>query len=108
MAEMHFPRLLVLRVDAVHAYRRLETHADVEEVHVELTVDVFPQRMIRVVANGIELQRRHVRQDGWQHLLVAHIAFACELLGMGLQLCKIEVFDLAIGCCGQCSRSIKT
>jgi hypothetical protein len=46
-AEMHFARGTSLRVDAVHAHRLAETHADVEELHVELALVFLPQRMIR-------------------------------------------------------------
>ena len=104
---MHFARLLVLRIDAVHAHGRLEARADVEEMHVQLAVNVFPQGVFRVVANGIELLRREVRQHRWQHLLGAHITFASQLLRVSLQLCKIEVLDFTISGCRQCACSKK-
>jgi hypothetical protein len=81
----------------VHAHRRLETHADVEELHVQLTVQFLPQRMIAVVADRVEILRGHGRQGGRQHLFSVLIRGPGQLLGLGLQRFEIEGLRLAIG-----------
>ncbi len=93
---MHLAGLAGFRVDAVHAHRRLEAHADVEELHVQLAVQFFPQRMLAVVADGVEILRGHGRQGRRQYLLGVLVAIACQLLGLDLQGLEIEGLGLAI------------
>ena len=95
-AEVHLAGLAGFRVDAVHAHRRLETHADVEELHVQLAVQFFPQRMLAVVADGIEVLWGHGRQGRRQYLLGVLIAIAGQLLGLDLQRLEIKGLGLAI------------
>jgi len=95
-AEMHFPRLTRLGVDAVHAHRLLEPHAHMEELHIQLTLEVMPERVVAVVADRVEVLRRHGRQGRRQHLLGVLIAIAGELLGLDLQRFEVECLSLAI------------
>ncbi len=95
-AEMHLAGHPGFRIDAVHAHRLLEAHADVEELHVQLALELFPQRMIAVVADRIEVLRRHGRQGRRQLLLGVLVAIAGELLGLELQRLEIEHGSLAI------------
>ncbi|MNE24752.1 hypothetical protein D3C80_1180530 [compost metagenome] len=95
-AEMHLAGHPGFRIDAVHAHRLLEPHADVEELHVQLPLVFFPQRMIAVVANRIEVLRGHGRQGRRQLLLGVLVAIAGELFGLELQRLEIERGGLAI------------
>ncbi|MNI52541.1 hypothetical protein D3C73_1073340 [compost metagenome] len=95
-AEMHLAGHPGFRIDAVHAHRLLEPHADVEELHVQLPLVFFPQRMIAVVANRIEVLRGHGRQGRRQLLLGVLVAIAGELFGLQLQRLEIECAGLAI------------
>ena len=95
-AEMHLASLARLRVDAVHAHRLLETHTDVEELHIQLTVQLIPQRVIAVVLDRVEVLRRHGRQGRRQHLLGVLIGIAGELFGLDLQGFEVERLSLAI------------
>jgi hypothetical protein len=53
-AEVNLPRLLGLRIQREHAHAAAKTHADVEELDVQLAVvDVIPQRMSRIVLNAV-------------------------------------------------------
>lgn len=94
---MHLTRFTGLGVDAVHAHRRLEPHADVEELHVELAVQFLPQRMVAVVADGVEILRGHGRQGRRQHLSGVFVSGSGELFGLGLERFEIERHGLAIG-----------
>ena len=96
-AKMHFAGFTGLGVDAVHAHRRLETHADVEELHVQLAVQLLPQRMVTVIADGVEILRGHGGQGRRQHLLSVLVATGGQLLGLGLERFEIERHGLAIG-----------
>ncbi|MNN56518.1 hypothetical protein D3C81_1714560 [compost metagenome] len=58
-AEMHLAGGTGLGIDAVHAHRLTETHADMEELHVQLTLVLLPQRMLAVVADRVEVLRGH-------------------------------------------------
>ncbi|MNN09022.1 hypothetical protein D3C81_1218920 [compost metagenome] len=98
--EMYFARHSGFRIDAVHAHRLLEAHADVEELHVQLTLVVFPQRMVAVVADRVEVLRGHCCQGRRQHLLGVLIAIAGQLLGLHFQRLEIEGLGLAIGGAG--------
>ncbi|MNF77739.1 hypothetical protein D3C84_598920 [compost metagenome] len=106
-AEMHFAGHAGLGIDAVHAHRLAETHADMEKLHIELTIEVIPQRMLAVIADGIEILRGHGRQGGRQHLLGVLVAIAGQLLGLDLQRFEVERLSLAIrravACPGTCS-----
>ncbi|MOA02266.1 hypothetical protein D3C78_1217100 [compost metagenome] len=95
--EMHFSRQAGFRVNAVHAYRLLEAHADVEELHVQLPVQLIPQRVVGVVLDGIEILRCHGRQSRWQHLFGVLVTAAGQLLGLRFQRLEIEGLRLAIG-----------
>ncbi len=82
----------------MHAHRGLETHADVEKLHVQLAFEVFPQRMITVVADGIEILRGHGRQGRRQHLAGVLILLTGQLLGLQLEPVEVERLGVAIGC----------
>jgi len=96
-AEMHFAGLAGRGVDGVHANGRLEAHADVEKLHVQLAVHFLPQRVFAVVADGIEILRGHGRQGGRQHLFGVFIRGPGELPGLGLQRFEVERHGLAVG-----------
>lgn len=87
-AEMHLARFTGLGVDTVHAHGRLETHADVEELHVQLTVQFFPQRMVAVIADSVEILWRHGRQGRRQHLFGVFIRGPGESLGLVFNVSK--------------------
>lgn len=94
---MHLASFTGFRINAVHAHRRLETHADVEKLHVQLAVHLFPQRMLAVVADGVEILRGHGRQGRRQHLLSVFVRGPGKLLGLGLQCVEVERHGLAVG-----------
>ncbi|MNL11913.1 hypothetical protein D3C87_1327680 [compost metagenome] len=95
--EMHFARHAGFRIDAVHAHRLLEAHADMEELHVELTLVVFPQRMVAVVADRIEVLWSHGCQGRRQHLFGVLIRLAGQLPGLHFQRLEIEGPGLTVG-----------
>ncbi|MNG14052.1 hypothetical protein D3C84_977770 [compost metagenome] len=94
---MHLARLTRLGVDAVHAHRLFETHADVEKLHIQLTLQVFPQGVVAVVADRVEVLRGHGRQGRRQYLFGVLIAATGELLGLDFQGFEVERLSLAIG-----------
>ncbi len=95
--EVHLARLLAGGIDAVHAYRRLEPHAHMEKLHIELTVQVVPQRTLGVILDRVELQRVHVAQGWRQDLLAVYEVFTRQGLGVGLEAVIGEFFQFAIG-----------
>lgn len=63
-----------------------------------LAVEVFPQRMIGVITNGVEVLRSHGRQCRRQHLPGVLVRVAGQLSGLVLEPVEVEGLGIAIGC----------
>ncbi len=95
---MNFTGQMRGRIDGEHAHAAFKPHAHVEELHVQLAViKAVPQRMFRIVLNGVISLRRKRRQRIRQRTGRTAPGLFRQVMGHRLQHGKIKLGGAAVG-----------
>ncbi|MND87348.1 hypothetical protein D3C80_793440 [compost metagenome] len=102
---MNFTRLRRGGIQREHPYTTAETHPHMEELHVQLTVfNIVPQRLFRIVLNGVVCLRGHGRQRVWQWTRRTTPRSLRQIVRHGLQNGEVKATTLTVGNIGICGK----